>query len=209
MKNESIISPSGTALLIVDVQNDYCHPEGCLAKQGMDVSQTHIMIPVLDKFIQEARKFKLPIIFIQTIHEPSTDSKTWMKRLKYANEEGLCRKGTWGCEFFKVSPADQDIVVIKHRYSAFINTRLDSILRSLSISTLLMAGVSTNVCVESTARDGFMLDYDIVFLSDCTAAFSEEAHDMTLKNIDEYFGTVMRSNEIIDDWYTEEASKSV
>lgn len=209
MNKDSMNTIKGTALLIVDVQNDYCHAEGWLAKQGMDVSQTHIMIPVLEKFIQEIRKFNVPIIYIQTIHEPATDSKTWQKRLKYANEEGLCRKGTWGSEFFGITPNEQDIVVIKHRYSAFINTRLDSILRSLDISTLLLAGVSTNVCVESTARDGFMLDYDIIFLSDCTAAFSEEAHEMSLKNIDEYFGTVKRSNEIIDDWYTREASTSV
>ncbi|MGP7817992.1 cysteine hydrolase family protein [Niallia sp. 01092] len=185
------------ALIIVDVQNDFCHKEGSLAKQGLDVSMVDKMLPSLKKLIIELKDLHVPIIYVQTIHEDCTDSVTWKKRLKDKSQADVCRKDTWGAGFYEIAPDQKDIVVVKHRYSAFIHTRLDSVLRSMKIETLLMAGVSTNVCVESTARDGFMLDYDIIFLSDCTAAFSKEAHDMTLQNIDQFFGMVASSEDVI------------
>lgn len=190
-------NPNHSALIIVDVQNDYCHKEGSMAKQDLDVSMVEEMMPNLKRLISSLKDLDVPIIYVKTIHEECTDSKTWKKRLKGKGAKDVCRKDTWGAEFYQLSPMDNDIIVVKHRYSAFINTRLDSILRTLEIETLLMAGVSTNICVESTARDGFMLDYDILFLSDCTAAFSKEAHDMTLQTIDQFFGSVATSEEVL------------
>jgi len=90
--------------------------------------------------------------------------------------------------------------VIKHRYSAFINTRLDSVLRTYKTKNLILTGVGTNVCVESTARDGFMMDYNIVFTSDCTAAGSPSLHASTLENMRLHFGTVASAEEIIAAW---------
>lgn len=199
---DSSVDPKETALMVIDVQNDFCHKDGSLARQGIDVSHADNMIPALTYLIDQARLFHVPIIFVRTIHETSTDSATWVRRLRGKSQADLCRKGTWGSEFYKITPASEDIIVTKHRYSAFIHTRLDSILRTLNIKNILMSGVSTNVCVESTARDGFMLDYDVVFLSDCTAAFSKEAHEMTLTNINQFFGTVADSNQVIDKWVT-------
>ncbi|QDP42256.1 cysteine hydrolase family protein [Radiobacillus deserti] len=194
------INPNHTALLIVDMQNDYCHEKGYLAKQGLDVSMVPSMIEPLKDCIIEAEKAKVPILFIRTIHQDSTDSKTWTSRMKNTGQGGLCRKDTWGASFFEVEPKPNDIVVTKHRYSAFINTRLESVLRTYGIKTLVLAGVSTNVCVESTARDGFMLDYDVVLLSDCTGAFSQQEHDMALENVDKYFGSVLPSEEVMNAW---------
>lgn len=196
------IDPSQSALVIVDVQNDYCHKDGFLANQGNDVTMVDQMLPSLKNLIGQARENNVPIIFVRTIHEESTDSDTWTSRMKSSNtkNQGLCRQGTWGSEFYQLEPQPDDIIVTKHRYSAFIHTRLESVLRTLKTKTLIMAGVSTNVCVESTARDGFMLDYDVVFLSDCTAAYSKQAHDMTLSNISTYFGSVNTSNQVSDTW---------
>ncbi|KAB7665179.1 cysteine hydrolase family protein [Bacillus sp. B1-b2] len=193
--------PHSSALIIVDVQNDYCHKDGNMAKQDLDVSMVSEMMPNLKNMISSLKELSVPIIYVKTIHEDCTDSKTWLKRLKGKSGKDLCRKNTWGAEFFELSPNDTDIIVVKHRYSAFINTRLDSILRSLKIETLLMAGVSTNICVESTARDGFMMDYDIILLSECTAAFSKEAHEMTLQTIDQFFGSVATNNEVLQSIY--------
>ena len=109
-------------------------------------------------------------------------------------------KGSWGAEFYEVLPEENDIIVNKHRYSAFVNTRLVSVLKTLKIETLIMTGVSTNVCVESTARDGFMLDYHIVLAADACASYSSAAHDMTLQNIEGYFGKVSEVAELIDIW---------
>ncbi|MFA9381129.1 MAG: cysteine hydrolase family protein, partial [Acetanaerobacterium sp.] len=188
-----------TAVLVIDVQNDYCAPEGALAGRGCDVSGIPPMMLKLHKLIACARTADIPVIFIRTNHEEATDSQVWKMRGS-GNMSKVCRKDSWGAEFFEVSPQRSEIVVIKHRYSAFINTRLDSVLRSLKIDTLIVTGVSTNVCVESTARDGCMLDYNIVFVADACASYNPAAHKMTLENIAGYFGTVCETEEIATLW---------
>ena len=91
-------------------------------------------------------------------------------------------------------------MVIKHRYSAFVNTDLDLILKAQQIKTLLITGTATNVCVESTARHAHMLDYHVVFLCDLTAASDPGLHEATLQNIQKYFGYVTASDDIQALW---------
>lgn len=194
-----LIMPERTALIVVDVQNDYCHPEGALASNGSDVSAVKEMMPRLHGLIAAAREHDVPVIFIQTFHERATDSPAWASR-SGRSSMGVCRKGSWGAEFYEVAPRPEETVVNKHRYSAFIHTRLDSVLRSLRIETLIMTGVSTNVCVESTARDGFMLDYHIVLAEDACASYSRAAHEMTVENMKGYFGVVSSAAEVEKNW---------
>jgi ureidoacrylate peracid hydrolase len=194
-----LILPAKTAVVVVDVQNDFCSPDGALGKIGQPTQAAMDMIPNLQRLLTAARAAKAPVIFIQTIHEDATDSEAWIGRLAGTSAQ-ICRKNTWGAEFTDVAPLPSEPVVIKHRYSAFINTRLDSVLRTLKIENLIMTGVSTNVCVESTARHGYMLDYHIVFLSDCTAAYSQEEHDMALYNMRTHFGIVATADDVIAQW---------
>jgi ureidoacrylate peracid hydrolase len=191
--------PAKTAVIVVDVQNDFCSPDGALGKAGQPTESALAMIPNLQRLLAAARAASAPVIFIQTIHENATDSEAWVGRLA-GHVASICRKNTWGAEFTEVAPLPTEPVVIKHRYSAFVNTRLDSILRTYKIENLIMTGVSTNVCVESTARQGYMLDYNIVFLSDCTAAYSQEEHDMALYNMKSHFGLVATVDDVIAVW---------
>jgi ureidoacrylate peracid hydrolase len=196
-----LIVPAKTAVIVVDVQNDFCSPDGALGKVGQPTESAMAMIPNLQRVLAAARAAKAPVIFIQTIHENATDSEAWVGRLA-GKVAAICRKNTWGAEFTEVAPLPSEPVVIKHRYSAFINTRLDSVLRTLKVENLIMTGVSTNVCVESTARQGYMLDYNIVFWSDCTAAYSQEEHDMSLYNMRTHFGIVATADDVIAQWKT-------
>jgi ureidoacrylate peracid hydrolase len=196
-----LIVPAKSAVIVVDVQNDFCRPEGALGKAGAPTAAAMEMIPNLQRLLAGARAANAPVIFVETIHEPETDSDAWTWRMA-GNVGGCCRKDTWGAEFTEVAPLPDEPVVTKHRYSAFINTRLDSVLRTLKIENLIMTGVSTNVCVESTARQGYMLDYNIVFLSDCTAAYSQEEHDMSLYNIRTHFGVVATADDVVSAWNT-------
>jgi len=100
-------NPKHTALLIVDVQNDYCHKEGSLAQQDLDVSMVDEMMPNLKDMIASMKDINVPIIYIQTIHEDSTDSETWIKRLKGKNQKGLCRKDTWGAEILSIGTREE------------------------------------------------------------------------------------------------------
>lgn len=195
----NLIMPDKTALIIVDVQNDYCHPEGALASAGNDVTAVKEMMPRLHGLIAAARAHGVPVIYIQTFHEKATDSQVWVSR-SGRGSLGVCRRGSWGAEFFEVAPLADEIIINKHRYSAFINTRLDSVLRTLRIETLIMTGVSTNVCVESTARDGFMRDYHIVLAEDACASYSRAAHEMTVENMKGYFGAVSSAAEVEENW---------
>jgi len=107
-------------------------------------------------------------------------------------EGTLLAKGGWDYELVdELIPAPQDIVIDKPRYSGFANTNFDSVLRSRGIRNLLLTGIATNVCVESTLRDGFFLEYFGVLLDDaCYQAGPVEAHDTTLYNVKTFFGWV-------------------
>ena len=194
-----LVSPKSAAVIVVDVQNDFCCADGALGKAGAPTGAALDMIPHLQKLLAGARASGTPVIFIQTIHEAATDSDAWTGRSD-GKVSAACRKNTWGAEFTEVAPQPNEPVVIKHRYSAFINTRLDSILRTLKAETLIMTGVASNVCVESTARQGFMMDYNIVFTSDATAAYSDAEHQAALKNISRYFGVVASVDDVVNAW---------
>jgi ureidoacrylate peracid hydrolase len=193
------VKPSKTAIIVVDVQNDFCDPAGIAGKSGRDTSAAQAMLPTLQKFLAAARAHGTNVIFIQTIHEPHTDSDAWIGR-RVTPDAANCLKGSWGAEFYGVGPVGNEPVVIKHRYSAFLHTRLDSVLRTMKAENIIVLGVATNVCVESTARHGYMLDYHTVFVSDCSAAYNKAAHDLTLKTHAKHFGTVATADEIIATW---------
>jgi len=200
---EEKVDPKNAALLVVDMQNDFCHPDGSLGKRGRDMTFGLQMTPRLVQLIEEARKAKVPVIFIrQTLSEATTSPSVREHRLKRmpSGAELPLQEGSWGADYYEVAPQPRECVVTKHRYSAFVDTSLDLILRSQEIKSLIMTGVATNVCVESTARDGYMKDYYIVFVSDCTATFAMEDHEATLRNIDTYFGDVVTSSEVTDTW---------
>lgn len=198
---EQKIDPRHTAVVVIDVQNDFCHDEGYLHKLGLDISSTQAMLPALETFIAAARKTNVRVVFVQGIYNNQYLSGPFIdKDRKGGLMVERCVEGSWGADFCKVTPLPFEPVVKKHRYSAFIRTNLDQLLKEANIKTLILAGVTTNVCVESTARDGFMHDYYIVFLSDCTATYNREVHESTLKNIDRHFGLITDSTAIVRCW---------
>ncbi|WP_403022039.1 cysteine hydrolase family protein [Salinibacterium sp. GXW1014] len=196
-------APATTALIVVDVQNDFCHPEGVSARKGHDVSAAVEMVPRLQALLDEARAVGMPIVFIQTTHDLSVDSEVWNTRMGDMDTpeyDPNCRTGTWGAEFYVVAPEEGELVVNKHRYSAFAGTDLDMVLRTAGVKTILLTGVATNVCVESTLRDGLFLDYNVALVPDCCAAYSPELHQGTINNVRGMFGAVLDSGDLIEMW---------
>ena len=193
-------APGKAALLIVDMQNDFCHPEGAGAVNGGDVSHCVAMAPRLKELIASAREAGVLPIFIRAVHNRWTDSPPRLDR-NDGRKAGICREGTWGADWYGVAPEPGDPVVTKHRYSAFINTDLDLILRAQGVKSIILTGVATNGCVESTARDGHMLDYYTVFVDDCSATSGgTEPHGFALKNIGRAFGTVVQGADLMEAW---------
>jgi ureidoacrylate peracid hydrolase len=193
--------PRLAALLVVDVQNDFVSPEGSAGKRGEDVSAALAMMPTLLGLIEAARGVGLTIVYIRTTHSEWTDTPSWIYRSTQKSGLSTCREGSWGAEFYEgVSPRASERVVIKHRYSAFINTDLNTVLKARGIQSVLVCGVATNVCVETTARDAYMFDYYVTMIDDCSAAYDAKLHMATLENIRRHFGLVASSAEIAEVW---------
>lgn len=192
--------PARTALLVIDVQNDFCSPDGATAKSGRSVEACVAMVPRLIRLIDGARESGVPVIFIAASGSRWTDSEAWLYRASDKPRAGNCREGTWGAEFYGVAPRDGEPVVAKHRNSGFYNTRLDSILRTLKTETVVVTGVATNISVETTARDAVQRDYHLVFVEDCTAAYDPVAHDATTYNMRTAYGTVTTSDALLRAW---------
>src|SRR6266540_3588209 len=195
------VDPATTRLLIVDVQNDFLADGGWFANHGQDVEPMRDAVVNVDRFISVARAAGVRPIFVKAIYDEKWLSKPMLERHELVGfDSHHCQSGTWGAEFYVVRPEPDDDVIVKHRYSAFMGTELDPLLRAQGVENLIIVGVTTNVCVESTARDGYMLDYHIVLVEDCTASYSEEPHQATLANIRRAFGRVVTTEEIVSVW---------
>lgn len=202
------VQPERSAALIVDVQNDFCADGGAMHAEGRDLSLVQAMVPRLARFLDAARAAHVPLVWIRNVYNTDPNwylSEVWleqkMRRGKGSYvERPVCQPGAWNGDFHHVRPRPDEVIVTKHRYGAFESTDLDLILRSRGIRTIIMTGVATNVCVETTARQAFMRDYYVVFSSDCTATYNQPDHEATLRNIDQSFGQVASSAEIVACW---------
>ncbi len=199
---ENKLVPPECALVIIDVQNDYCHDNGALSKSGRKVSDIRRMVPRLKEVVEKARQAQVMVVHIRMAHDELTRSDAYLEhrsRRSRGNRQ-VCQEGTWGADFYEIQPRPGEAVVTKHRYSAFVNTDFVTVLRARGIKTVILAGVTTDVCVESTARDAFMRDYHVLFLSDCTGVDDPTVQQAALERIDRYFGHVVTSEDVVQAW---------
>jgi ureidoacrylate peracid hydrolase len=203
------IAPSHTALVVIDMQNDFIADEGLIAREGRDVSQAKEMAKHLPELIKTARAAGVFVVFVRNVYTSDQNfylSDVWLEQAARKRAGGytripVCAAGSWGGDFYgDVRPEAHDPIVTKHRYSAFYNTDLDTILRANGIRTVVLTGVVTNVCVETSAREAFVRDYYVVVVNNGTAAYMQADHDMTLKNIDRFFGETASSEDLTALW---------
>jgi ureidoacrylate peracid hydrolase len=200
--------PAHTALILVDVLNDFCAEGGAMHREGRDMSMVQAMIPRLETFVETARAQKVPLVWIRNVYNTAPNwylSEVWLEQAKRRRhgcyiDIPVCEAGEWNGDFYQIRPRRDEAIVTKHRYGAFESTDLDLVLRSMGIRTVIMTGVATNVCVETTARQAFLKDYYVVFTSDCTATYSRQQHDAALFNIDQFFGEVVTSEQVMQCW---------
>lgn len=197
--------PSQTALIVVDMQNAYATQGGYLDLAGFDVSATKPVIAKIHQAVTAARAAGIQIIWFQNgwdnqyveagdAGSPNFHKSNALKTMRKRPElQGtLLSKGSWDYALVdELTPQAGDIVLPKPRYSGFFNTPLDSMLRSRGIRHLIFTGIATNVCVESTLRDGFFLEYFGVVLEDATyQAGPTFAQQAAIFNIETFFGWV-------------------
>ena len=192
------VLPEHTALLVIDMQRDYCVSGGIFDRRGFDITRVQALAPRLNKFLDKVRP-KLPhIVHLRVVKPaglPSPATAEHNERLaidrRYDPAFGA---------FYEVEPRGREMVIDKYKYSGFVSTYLDQFLRTNNIETLVITGLATNVCVESTARDAFMRDYHVVLPEDLTEGSSAEAKASSLANIAMFFGEVVRSEDLLRTW---------
>jgi ureidoacrylate peracid hydrolase len=191
------ISKDNTALIVVDMQNIWVHPRGA---RYLPMSED--IVPRMQELLRFCRSSGVPVIYLHTTKRTDLADAGIFADIKPqthdADNEWSNFEGTPGAEIYDpVKPAQSDILVKKFRYSGFYGTQLENLLRALGRDTIAITGVATNVCCDSTARDGAMRDFKVLFLSDCNASFSAAEQEATLSNFDKHFGVVMDSRTLM------------
>jgi ureidoacrylate peracid hydrolase len=203
------VAPRHTALVVIDMQNDFIAHEGLLAREGRDVSQAQAMAHELPKLLKAARDAGVFVVFVRNVYTTDNNfylSDVWLEQAARKRQGGytripVCAENSWSGDFYgEVRPLPGEPIVTKHRYSAFYNTDLDTVLRANGIRTVVFTGVVTNVCVETSAREAFVRDYYVAVVKDGTAAYSQADHEMTLANIDRFFGEVTSIADLQSLW---------
>ncbi|GIW05850.1 MAG: isochorismatase [Dehalococcoidia bacterium] len=205
---EEWTDPKHAAVVVVDVQNDFCSPGGHVHRRGQDVTPLQTMLGNLRRLLDGARQAGTRIIYIQhTVYrDGSTESPAYLAyRLKLhgGSYPELCIDGTWGHQICdEVAPQPGEIVVRKHRQPPWIGTDLDQLLRSNGIKTVIATGTMTSACVDWTARLGVQLDYYVVVPEDCVAQTDCVAHEAAIATLRRYLpdGGVTTTDELLRVW---------
>lgn len=200
MHSLSRVSPETAALVVIDMQNDFCDPAGLQARQGKDVSPVHAIVPRLTALVDHARRVGVPVVAVRTTHDPSTDTAEWLGRHDDPDRAQSCQKDSWGAEFYTAEPVSGEVVVEKHRYNAFTGTTLERELDALGRRSLLFCGVTTNTCVETSLRDAVCRDFLATLVEDCCASYTRDAHDRAIASVRNGFGLVTDSTTVIGQW---------
>jgi ureidoacrylate peracid hydrolase len=205
------LEPARTALVVVDMQNAFVNPGGLLDQAGIDISQAPAVVEAARRTIAAARALDIAVVFLQigypadrtTAGGPLSPNprKELALRLMDARPELRGRLLTWGTWDAAIAdavrPEPGDAVIQKQRYSGFAGTALDQFLRSRDLRHLLVLGVATNVCVESTLRDAYFLEYWPVLVEDATMqAGPRFCQQATVYNVETFFGWVTTSEAL-------------
>jgi ureidoacrylate peracid hydrolase len=201
-----------SAVVVVDMQNAFASRNGMLDIAGADLSGAPRVVGVISQVLAAARRSGMPVVYLQMGYQADLsdsggpESPNWYKelgiRLMNCRPElkgKLVTAGTWDFAIVdELAPQPGDIVIVKTRYSGFARTALDAELQARGMRYLFFTGIATNVCVESTLRDAFFLDYWPVLITDATmAAGPPSMQEATLFNIETYFGWTIPSQEFL------------
>lgn len=186
------------ALVVIDMQNGFCKQDGFMAKLGLDHTASEAVIEPVVRLVGVARRAGLPVFFTRYwLNADYSDAGLLQELLPAAKEHGGMVRETWDGDLVdELQPQPGDEVLDKTRHSAFYETDFDERLTRRGIDMLIICGVTTNVCVEATARDGFARDYRIVLVSDASAAVTPEMHAGTLTTIEYCMGEVSTVDEV-------------
>ena len=213
------IDPARTAVIVVDMENDFAAKGGMFDRAGVDISGAQKAVPPTAKVLAAARQAGIKIVYLKMGYRPdlsdlgATDSVNRTRHLKFGigqkiqtpdgRESRVLIRDTWDTDIVpELKPQAGDIVLYKTRFSGFYQTDLDATLKKLGIKYLIVTGVTTSICVESTVRDAMFRDYLCVLLRDCMSEpigrdLPRTNHEASLLNVEVLFGWVSDSDQLI------------
>lgn len=180
---------SHTALIVVDMQNGFCHPEGSFPPIGKGLEGAGEAVANAAKAVEFSRDGGIPVVFTRQVYRPGRpDEGPSLIRESpgLAGVNGLAA-GTWDAEVVdELGCGPDDLIVDKVRFDAFQWTSLEPLLLGLGVTELIICGVVTNLCVETTVRSAFMRDFSVTLLADCCAAKTRRLHDLSIEVLSSY-----------------------
>lgn len=193
-----------TALMVIDMQNAFTSYDGSIGKNGGDMSMCQNTIQPIKNLIETSRQHGILDIWTQQEHYPDDVTRERHRIPPHTKSTVAVPPALVRDRDSEIIPELQPYIqhdteiIHKHRFSSFLDTRLETLLRMKGIRFLLICGISTPLCVESTARDAYQRDFDVVVVSDAVATTSKELHDNSLKIISTYFGRVLDSQTVLE-----------
>lgn len=201
---EQLTDSAHAALVIVDMQNDFCHAKGLMGQRGEDLSHNRTIIATIARLLESARRAGVMVVHVQAQYGNSSGTPSWLFSADDSKTtQHICLPGSWGAQQVdELAPKDGEPIVVKHRYSAFIDTALELLLRSNGIRSLVVTGTATQACVESTVRDAKMLDYYVTVPRDGVGARARHRHmhDASLEAMGTYFATITDADAVTALW---------
>jgi ureidoacrylate peracid hydrolase len=196
------IAPRRTALLLIDMQVDFADPQGALGRDGQDMTAPQAAVQRAMLLADAARAAGVPCVFVRLITQAEDETAFLMewKTRRNANGPPLCRQGSRGAEFAGPQPQGGEMVFSKKRYNGFCDTGLDAALRGQGVDTLVVAGLTTECCIDSTVRDAFERDYHVFVVDDATACYDPGLHLAALKALALNCATIVSSADISAVW---------
>ncbi len=189
-----------TAVVVVDMQNDFCSTEGVLARLGADVSRNQEVAARLPAFLEGARgKGALVIWILQNARaELVSDARRERAKAMGRGVTEVAESGTWGAELFDgLAPRPEDVLIEKSKYSAFVGTPLRNLLQARGRTKLVVCGTAANVCVDSTVRDAYMADLTVALPRDLVGSTRTALGESAIENLGIYFCEVVDSEQIL------------
>ncbi len=186
MTNSRKFQVKNAALLVIDMQR-------CFLNGSIKIPSVLGRISNINKLASHCRENNIPVVWVRMKYD---ETGLW----KYFQDGKVLSSNSPEFQLFEeMDVAKSDYILDKTRYSAFIESHLDTLLKELGCDTVIITGVATNICCESTARDAMMMDYKVIFVGDATAALSNVLHQTSLENIQSFFGDVVTTEEIIQE----------
>lgn len=195
------VDPSRAAVVVIDMQRDFT-TKGCFWDRiGQDVTPMAELAERLTAFLDAARAHRVPIVHVMAIYDAEYMNGPMHERLHRHGVDRYCQSGTFGAELHPgLEPQEGEPLVVKHRFDAFYDTELDMLLRNRGVDSLILTGVATHGCVDSTARHGYFNGYYVVFAEDLTGGADPTTQQVTHRSIDLMFGITAPAEEIVAAW---------